>query len=167
MRHLEGAAVVLLSKKRAGSDSYGNVWPDDGAVIEVADEQAAVLLAIPDGGFSEAPVEEAAQPMLPSGGLIDMAALAQLKAHTDYVRLDPVEVPLPPERTEQTLHPAPVVEHDEPSAGSELEESPGGDQPGEQVAGTAPADESAGEKAPAKPPRKPSAARKPAANAKE
>jgi hypothetical protein len=157
--------VVLLSKKRAGSDSYGNVWPDDGAVIEVVDEQAAVLLAIPDGGFSEAPVEEAAQPMPPGGGLIDMAALAQLKAHTDYVRLDLVEVPLPPERTEQTLHPAPVVEHDEPGVGAELEENPGGDQQGERA--TDAPDIAVGEKAPAKPPRKPTAARKPAANAKE
>lgn len=161
--------MVLLSKKRAGADSYGNVWPEDGAVIEVVDEQAAVLLAIPDGGFSEAPVEEAAQPMPPGGGLIDLAALAELKAHIDDVRLDPLQVPLPPERIEQTLHAAPVVEHGEPGADKggaepELEEKLAVDQ---QVADQAGGDAAAaGEKPPAKPPRKPAATRKPA-SAKE
>ena len=43
--------TVLLRKARAGADSYGHIWPTDGAVIEVTYEQAMVLLAIPDGGF--------------------------------------------------------------------------------------------------------------------
>lgn len=47
--------MVHIRKARAGNDSYGNEWPEDGAVVEVPVEQAAVLMAIPDGGFSEAP----------------------------------------------------------------------------------------------------------------
>lgn len=37
----------------AGADSYGNVWPTDGAEIDVPNEQAETLLLIPDGGFTE------------------------------------------------------------------------------------------------------------------
>lgn len=44
---------MLLRKANAGSDSFGNMWETDGAVIEVPDEQAAVLLRIKDGSFSE------------------------------------------------------------------------------------------------------------------
>lgn len=49
-----------IRKERAGSDSFGNTWPVDGAVIEVPVHQATALLAVPDGGFSEvqaAPVD--------------------------------------------------------------------------------------------------------------
>lgn len=45
---------VPLRKRLAGSDSYGNVWPKDGSVVEVPYGQAMDLLAIPDGGFSVA-----------------------------------------------------------------------------------------------------------------
>ncbi|MFI2078468.1 hypothetical protein [Streptomyces triculaminicus] len=46
--------MPLIRKERAGSDSHGHTWPKDGAVVEVEDAgQAAALLAIPDGGFSE------------------------------------------------------------------------------------------------------------------
>lgn len=45
-------STVHLKKARAGSDSRGNVWPEDGAVIEVDYDHALTLLAIPDGGFS-------------------------------------------------------------------------------------------------------------------
>jgi hypothetical protein len=44
---------MLLRKAKAGSDSFGNTWETDGAVIEVPDEQAALLLRIKDGAFSE------------------------------------------------------------------------------------------------------------------
>ena len=55
-----------VRKARAGSDSHGNLWAKDGAVVEVPGEVAAALLAIPDGGFSlvtepePEPVEEPA-----------------------------------------------------------------------------------------------------------
>jgi hypothetical protein len=47
-------STVPLRKARAGSDSYGHVWPEDGVVVDVDYEQALVLLAIPDGGFTVA-----------------------------------------------------------------------------------------------------------------
>ena len=53
-------STVHLKKARAGSDSRGNVWPEDGAVIEVDYDHALVLLAIPDGGFSVADKPEPA-----------------------------------------------------------------------------------------------------------
>lgn len=45
--------MTRIRKERAGSDSFGNTWPEDGAVVDVDPEQVASLLAIPDGGFSE------------------------------------------------------------------------------------------------------------------
>lgn len=53
--------MPLIRKERAGSDSFGNHWPEDGAAVTVDPEHAAALLAIPDGGFSEVPppVDEA------------------------------------------------------------------------------------------------------------
>lgn len=47
--------MVHIRKARAGNDSFGNEWSEDGAVVDVPVEQAAALMAIPDGGFSEAP----------------------------------------------------------------------------------------------------------------
>ena len=54
--------MVNISKRRAGSDSHGNEWERDGAVVDVAPEVAAELLAIPDGGFDLAPDEEEPPP---------------------------------------------------------------------------------------------------------
>lgn len=45
--------MVALRKQRAGSDSFGNVWATDGAIVDVPLEQALILLRIPDGGFEE------------------------------------------------------------------------------------------------------------------
>lgn len=45
-------STVHLRKERAGSDSWGHDWPEDGAVVEVDYDQAMVLLAIPDAGFT-------------------------------------------------------------------------------------------------------------------
>src|SRR5881397_2969231 len=46
--------MALIRKTAAGSDSFGHVWPEDGAVVEIDDpEQIASLMAISDGGFSE------------------------------------------------------------------------------------------------------------------
>ena len=46
--------MALIRKAAAGSDSFGNVWPEDGAVVEIDDpEQIAALMAIADAGFSE------------------------------------------------------------------------------------------------------------------
>jgi hypothetical protein len=44
---------MLLRKARAGSDSFGHTWETDGAVVDVPDVEASVLLRIRDGGFSE------------------------------------------------------------------------------------------------------------------
>ncbi|MGW5477707.1 hypothetical protein [Streptomyces sp. NPDC004008] len=46
--------MALIRKAAAGSDSFGHVWPEDGAVVEIDDpEQIAALMAIADAGFSE------------------------------------------------------------------------------------------------------------------
>jgi hypothetical protein len=45
--------VRKLRRVRAGTDSFGNVLPTDGAVIEVSDDQADALIRIPDGGITE------------------------------------------------------------------------------------------------------------------
>ncbi|ELP67643.1 hypothetical protein STRTUCAR8_08552 [Streptomyces turgidiscabies Car8] len=45
--------MPLIRKEHAGNDSFGNSWPEDGAVVEVAPDHAQALLAIGDGGFSE------------------------------------------------------------------------------------------------------------------
>jgi len=46
--------MPLIRKERAGSDSFGNTWPEDGAAVDIDDaEQIAALMSIPDGGFSE------------------------------------------------------------------------------------------------------------------
>ncbi len=51
---------VNIRKDQAGNDSLGNTWPEDGAVVPVPYEQAVILLAIQDGGFSvvEPPAED-------------------------------------------------------------------------------------------------------------
>lgn len=54
--------MPLIRKERAGNDSFGNTWSGDGAVIEVDAEQAAALLAIDDGGFSEVTPDSDNQP---------------------------------------------------------------------------------------------------------
>jgi hypothetical protein len=46
---------VFVRKAQAGADSYGNRWPVDGHVLDLPRDQGIDLLAIPDGGFSEAP----------------------------------------------------------------------------------------------------------------
>lgn len=43
---------VRVHKAQAGADSFGNTWPEDGSVVPVPYEQAVILLAIQDGGFS-------------------------------------------------------------------------------------------------------------------
>jgi len=52
---------VNVRKTQAGADSFGNTWPEDGAVVPVPYDQAVILLAIPDGGFSvvDTPAEAA------------------------------------------------------------------------------------------------------------
>jgi hypothetical protein len=49
---VEEARMVQVSKTQAGSDSYGHVWATDGAVVEVSEDEARALVAIPDGGFA-------------------------------------------------------------------------------------------------------------------
>lgn len=48
-----------IRKAQAGSDSFGNVWERDGAVVEVPHEQAEQLLVIDDGQFTLADASEA------------------------------------------------------------------------------------------------------------
>lgn len=43
---------VHVRKARAGTDSAGHHWPEDGAMIEVPVEHALTLASIPDGGFT-------------------------------------------------------------------------------------------------------------------
>ncbi|MEU8839927.1 hypothetical protein AB0D97_12470 [Streptomyces roseus] len=58
--------MALIRKASAGGDSFGHVWPKDGAVVEISDgEEIAALMAIPDGGFSEVTPEN--EPAGPSG----------------------------------------------------------------------------------------------------
>ena len=54
--------MPYIRKSRAGSDSFGNEWPVDGAVAEVPVHQATALLSIPDGGFAEVAPPAAADP---------------------------------------------------------------------------------------------------------
>lgn len=44
---------MLLRKTKAGSDSFGHTWDNDGDTVEVPDAEAAILLRIVDAGFSE------------------------------------------------------------------------------------------------------------------
>lgn len=60
--------MVHIRKARAGNDSFGNEWAEDDAVVDVPVEQAAVLMAIPDGGFSEAPAPKKREPKKDSDG---------------------------------------------------------------------------------------------------
>lgn len=46
--------MVLIRKSKAGADSFGNEWSEDGAVVDVDQDEARQLLAIADGGFSVA-----------------------------------------------------------------------------------------------------------------
>jgi hypothetical protein len=55
--------VPHVKKASAGADSYGNEWPDDGAIIEVTDDQAADLVAIPDGGFTVVDAPTVSKPL--------------------------------------------------------------------------------------------------------
>ena len=45
---------VPVRKAQAGSDSYGNTWKTDGAVVRVPYAQAMDLVSIPAGGFTVA-----------------------------------------------------------------------------------------------------------------
>ena len=60
---------MLIRKRSAGDASYpdgsGDEWPTDGDVVDVTPDHAALLLAIPDGGFTEVdpgPVVEDVKP---------------------------------------------------------------------------------------------------------
>lgn len=54
-----------IKKARAGSDSFGHVWPEDGSVVDVPADEAAVLLRIPDGGFTDVSAPEPEPQPLP------------------------------------------------------------------------------------------------------
>lgn len=44
--------MVLVRKRRAGSDSLGHVWAHDGDIVDMPYEEATALLAIRDAGFT-------------------------------------------------------------------------------------------------------------------
>jgi hypothetical protein len=44
--------MIFLRKEHAGSCNLGYSWPEDGSVVEVTPEHAALLLAVPDGDFT-------------------------------------------------------------------------------------------------------------------
>lgn len=43
--------MPFLTKRHAGSDSYGHVWDAPESVVEVTDDEAAELLKIRDAHF--------------------------------------------------------------------------------------------------------------------
>lgn len=45
---------MWLRKERGESGVGPHWWPEDGSVIEVPDQLAADLMAVPDGGYSKA-----------------------------------------------------------------------------------------------------------------
>lgn len=50
-----------IRKDKAGSDSKGNTWDKDGAVVEVEEDHARDLLAIPHGGFTDVTDDKSAK----------------------------------------------------------------------------------------------------------
>lgn len=68
--------TVPLRKAKAGADSFGHTWPEDGAVVEVDYEQALTLMAIPDGGFTVAEAEPEAAAVAEPGTLPDLSEVA-------------------------------------------------------------------------------------------
>lgn len=58
---------VYVRKARAGVDSAGHDWAEDGAVVPVPYQHALVLVAISDGGFTivEALSEDTASEVSP------------------------------------------------------------------------------------------------------
>jgi hypothetical protein len=56
-------STVPLRKAKAGADSFGHTWPEDGSVVGVDYDQALILMAIPDGGFSVAEAQPEAGPV--------------------------------------------------------------------------------------------------------
>lgn len=58
--------MTLIRKAHAGNDSFGHTWAEDGSVVDVDPSHAALLMQIPDGGFSEvAPTPGYTKPRLP------------------------------------------------------------------------------------------------------
>ena len=73
--------LVPVRKAQAGSDSAGNVWPEDGSVIDVDYEHALLLVKIPDGGFSIAEPEEEKLPAREPQDKTDQAPVRFTEPH--------------------------------------------------------------------------------------
>lgn len=71
------AKMVRLRKEKAGSDSFGHVWAEDGAIVAVPHDQAVELLAIPGGGFT------AVGPPTAAGGVEQVAEPAEAAEVTE------------------------------------------------------------------------------------
>lgn len=100
--------MVWVKKNRAGSDSLGHVWPEDGAIVEVSAADAAKLLSIPDGGFSEAPAPDGGEPDAePVSG--EPAEEPEAVAAGDETPGEVVEAPAPRRGRAASRKPAPAA----------------------------------------------------------
>ncbi|MFD1145972.1 hypothetical protein [Saccharothrix hoggarensis] len=104
--------MVLIVKKRAGGDSFGNRWEEDGAAVDVPPEQAAALLVIPDGGFSEQ-----AEPEAPAGDVPEPPTLdVEVEAHLMHAQWLSEHEPPAVQPAPIAPQPAVVTGPDTPSA---------------------------------------------------
>lgn len=127
--------MVLIKKAVAGSDSYGNVWATDGAVVDVAPEHAADLLSIPDGGFTDC--APAHLPTPDPSQLVDLGALAAAVATQNVAAVPPADLSGLAARegaaSAVPVEPAPV----EPAVAAEPDPAPAEADPADPEAGAA------------------------------
>ncbi|MFE2832166.1 hypothetical protein ACFXI6_14130 [Streptomyces mirabilis] len=83
--------MPLIRKDRAGNDSFGHSWPEDGAVVEMPHEEAEELLAIPDGGFTLVLPDADAAPEP------DNAAADSPESNPEFSEIDPAVPAAEPE----------------------------------------------------------------------
>jgi hypothetical protein len=83
--------MPLIRKDRAGNDSLGHTWPEDGSVVDMPHEEAEELLAIPDGGFTlVAPsTDEPTDPEAPAPDDDDPPADPEPEPDPEFSEVDP------------------------------------------------------------------------------
>jgi hypothetical protein len=94
--------MPLIRKDRAGNDSLGHTWTEDGAVVDMPHEEAEELLAIPDGGFTlvlpdaeSDPEPDGADPEPPDGG--EHPVEPEPDANPEISEIDPDAPPAEPD----------------------------------------------------------------------